>query len=350
MNGFVTINTIKRLGKKISMLAMLLLMTGYVAKAQQVNVTATLDSTLIFIGGQIDLKLEVSQPEGLLLNFPNFTDTITKNIEIVEKGEVDSVKIDNNRLVLTQLYRITSFDSGLHYIPPIQLEIIQQDAKNIAASNELSLMVINPFEDVDPEKGVMDIKAPIDAPFKISEVLGFIYLYGGIALALGLLIWLFIYLRKNRTEGVLSFIKPKPQEPAHVIALRELDKIKASKLWEHNRVKEFYTQVTDTIRNYIEKRYEQPAMEQTSQEIFDSLRTLDIGPKSMEQLRQVLELADLVKFAKFNPLPDENGISLINAYFFVNQTKKEEIKSLEEEKENMLAKEAEIGVNASHEK
>ncbi len=342
MNGFVTINTIKRFIIKISVLAMLLLTVGYTAKAQQVNVTATLDSAMIFIGGQIDLKLEVSQPEGLILNFPIFTDTITKNIEIVEKGEVDTAKIDNNRLVLTQLYRITSFDSGLHYIPPIQLEIIQQDARNIAASNELSLMVINPFEEVDPEKGVMDIKKPIDAPFKISEVLGFIYLYGGIALALGLLIWLFLYLRKNRTDSILSFIKPKPIEPAHVIALRELDKIKASKLWEHNRVKEFYTQVTDTIRNYIEHRYNQPAMEQTSQEIFDSLRTLDIGPKSMEQLRQVLQLADLVKFAKFNPLPDENGISLINAYFFVNQTKKEEVKSLEEEKENMLAKEADI--------
>ncbi|SMO42491.1 hypothetical protein SAMN06265379_101734 [Saccharicrinis carchari] len=347
MSGMVILNTMKRFGLKISFVAMLLSAMSFAMQAQQVNVTATLDSTMIVIGGQIDLKLEVSQPEGLIVNFPFFTDTITKNIEIVDKGGVDSMKIDNNRLVLSQLYRITSFDSGLHYIPPIQIEVIQQEAKNIASSNALSLMVVNPFKEVNPEKGVMDIKGPQEAPFKLSEVLHYIYLYGGIAIALALLIWLFLYLRNKHTKGGLSLIKAKPEEPAHIIALRELDKIKASKLWEHNRVKEFYTQVSDTIRNYIEKRYEKPAMEQTSQEIFDSLSKLEIGPKSMEQLKQVLELADLVKFAKFTPLPDENGISLMNAYFFVNQTKKEEIKPLEEEKEEMLAKEAETSITVS---
>ena len=318
-----------------------LLVFGLNAKAQQVNITATLDSTMILIGGQIDLKLEVSQPADLIVNFPHLTDTVTKNIEIVEKGDVDSLRMDNNRLVLSQLYRITSFDSGLHYIPPIEFEVIQNEVGNIAASNANSLMVVNPFKEVDPQKGVTDIKGPRDAPFKIAEIINYVYLYGGIALALGLIIWFILYLRKNRSEGGISLIKQKPQEPAHIIALRELDKIKESKLWEHNKVKEFYTQVSNTLREYIEHRYEAPALEQTSIEIFESLKELDVDKKSMEQLTQVLELSDLVKFAKFEPLPDENGLTLMNSYFFVNQTKKEEIKSLEEEKEEMLAKEAE---------
>lgn len=340
MTGFTLVKTIKRFSIK-SIAALFAVCTlATIANAQQVNITATLDSTMILIGGQIDLKLEVSQPNGLIVNFPHFTDTITKSIEVVEKGGIDSLILDNNRLVLSQMYRITSFDSGLHYIAPIEFEIIQQEVRNIAASNPLSLMVVNPFQGVDPEKGVMDIKGPQDAPFHISEVLAFIYLYGGIALGLGLLIWLFLYIRKNRNESGLSFIKSKPQEPAHIIALRELDKIKELKLWEHNKVKEFYTQVSNTIRIYIEHRYEKPALEQTSIEIFESLKSADLDKSSMEQLTQVLELADLVKFAKFEPLADENGLSLMNAYFFVNQTKKEEIKSLEEEKENMLKKEA----------
>ncbi|MGQ1786618.1 MULTISPECIES: hypothetical protein [unclassified Saccharicrinis] len=338
MNHITLVNRIKKINIKESLLAVLIAFASFSANAQQVNVTATLDSTMILIGGQIDLKLEVSQPSGVMVNFPHFTDTITKNVEIVERGQVDSLRLGNDRLVLSQLFRITSFDSGLHYIPPIEFEVIQNQVRNIAASNALSLMVVNPFKEVDPEKGVTDIKGPQDAPFKIAEVLDFIYLYGGIALALGLLIWLFLYLRKNRTEGGLSFVKAKPQEPAHIIALRELDKIKDSKLWEHNKVKEFYTQVSNTIRAYIEQRYEQSALEQTSIEIFDSLKSLDIDNKSMEQLTQVLELADLVKFAKFQPLADENGLTLLNAYFFVNQTKKEEIKTLEEEKVQMLAK------------
>lgn len=186
-----------------------------------------------------------------------------------------------------------------------------------------------------------DIKGPHGAPFKIEEILDLIYLYGGIALALGLLIWLFIYLRKKRNGEGRTFIKAKPKEPAHIIALRELDKIKDAKLWEHHKVKEFYTQVSNIIRAYIEHRYDQPAMELTSIEIFNAIKYLDIDKKSMEQLRQVLELADLVKFAKFDPLADENALTLMNAYFFVNQTKKEEMKTLEEVKETMLENNAE---------
>ncbi|GAF02348.1 hypothetical protein [Saccharicrinis fermentans] len=341
MKGLTLVITIKRFCLRILMVASLWVLLGYNAISQQVSVTATLDSAMILIGGQMDLKLEVSQPAGLLVNFPHLTDTITKNIEIVEKGQVDSLKLDNDRLVLSQLFRITSFDSGLHYIPPIEFEVIQNEVRNVAASNALSLMVVNPFKEVDPEKGVTDIKGPHGAPFKIEEILDLIYLYGGIALALGLLIWLFIYLRKKRNGEGRTFIKAKPKEPAHIIALRELDKIKDAKLWEHHKVKEFYTQVSNIIRAYIEHRYDQPAMELTSIEIFNAIKYLDIDKKSMEQLRQVLELADLVKFAKFDPLADENALTLMNAYFFVNQTKKEEMKTLEEVKETMLENNAE---------
>lgn len=350
MNRITLVKNIKQWSKQVGFVALFTLAVGVSAKAQEVSATATLDSTLIFIGGQIDLKLELSQPGDLQVNFPHFTDTITKNIEIIEKGGVDSLRMDNNRLVLSQLYRITSFDSGLHYIPPIEFEIIQNEVRNIAASNALSLMVVNPFQVVNPEDGVTDIKGPQDAPFKIVEILRYIYLYGGILLGLGLIVWLILYLRKNRTEGGLSFSKPKPTEPPHIIALRELDKIKESKLWEHDKVKEFYTEVSNTIRNYIEHRYEQPALEQTSIEIFDSLKSVDMDKTSMEQLTQILELADLVKFAKFQPLPDENGLTLMNSYFFVNQTKVEEIKTLEEEKEEFLAKESEAEEGDSDEK
>ena len=337
-------NMIKRFNIKTLAAGVALLSLGYASSisAQNVNVTATLDSTMIFIGGQIDLKLEISQPNNISINFPLLTDTITKNIEIVEKGDIDTLNIDNERLVLTQLFRVTSFDSGLHYISPLEFEIIDGESRKIAASNALSLMVVNPFQEVDPEKGVIDIKGPIDAPFKIAEIINYIYLYGGILLALGLLIWLYLYYRKNKIHKDTFFKKPKPTEPAHIIALRELDKIKESKLWEHDRVKEFYTEVSNTIRNYIEHRYESPALEQTSIEILNSLKShKEIDKKSMEQLKQVLELSDLVKFAKFTPLADENGLSLMNSYFFVNQTKVDEIKTLEEEKQIMLEKDNE---------
>ena len=325
----------------IIVLAMLLLclFPFTTTNAQNINASATLDSTTILIGGQIDLKLEVSLPNGTMVNFPTFNDTITSNIEIVEKGGIDSLKLDNNRIVLSQIFRITSFDSGLHYIPPIKFEILDGELKKVADTDPLSLMVVNPFKEVDPQKGMFDIKGVQDTPFKLSEILNYIYLFGGIILVIALAIWGFIYFR-NRKKGEGSiFIKAKPDEPPHVIALRELDKIKSAKLWENNKVKEFYTSVSNTLRFYIENRYHLPAMEQTSHEILkDIKKNTNIDKPILEQLTQVLELSDLVKFAKFEPLPDEHALSLMNAYFFVDKTKENIIKSLEEEKEALMEK------------
>ncbi len=308
--------------------------------AQNVNASATLDSTTILIGGQIDLKIEVSQPEGIKINFPVFNDTITKNIEIVEKGEIDSIKLENNRLILSQLYRITSFDSGLHYIPPIKFEVFDGELKKTVDTDPLSLNVVNPFEDVNPEKGIMDIKGVQDSPFKLSEIVEYIYLGLGIILVIALAVWLYLYYKKKKQGSGNIFIKAKPDEPAHVIAIRELDKIKASKLWENNKIKEFYTSVSITLREYIENRFTLPALEQTSIEILSELKKSDqIDKEVYKHLNQILELSDLVKFAKFEPLPDEHAMTIMNAYFFVEKTKENIIKSLDEEKEIMLDKE-----------
>ncbi len=308
-----------------------------IINAQNVSASATLDSTTILIGGQIDLKIEVSQPKGAKINFPVFNDTITSNIEIVEKGEVDTINIDNERIVLSQLYRITSFDSGLHYIPPIKFELFDGELKSTVDTDPLSLMVVNPFKEVNPEKGMFDIKGIQDAPFKLSEILEYIYISIGILLLIGLAIWGYLYYKKKHKGGEKVFVKTKPDEPAHVIAIRELDKIKEAKLWENNKVKEFYTSVSNILREYIENRYEIPALEQTSIEILtDIKKSGKLDKEVFEQLNQVLELSDLVKFAKFEPLPDEHALSLMNAYFFIEKTKENIIKSLEQEKEIML--------------
>jgi hypothetical protein len=111
-------------------------------------------------------------------------------------------------------------------------------------------------------------------------------------------------------------------EPAHVIALRNLDLLKEAKLWQQGQVKQYYTNLTDIIRIYIEQRFEVPAMEQTSDEILASLRKIAIEDEScFAALKEILLLADLVKFAKALPLPNENESNILNAYLFVNHTK-----------------------------
>ncbi len=328
---------------------MFILLTGMapIANAQNVSVSATMDSTQIYIGGQIDFKLQLSQPQDMELGFPLLTDTITGNIEIVRANELDTINSDNGRFLIEQCFRITSFDSGLHYIPPIVFEEASQKLGKAIQTEPMALMVYNPFAEVDPQKGIVDIKQPMHAPFHLSELYKYmIWVFGFILLAMIVTIIIVKYFGKK--EPGMIFSKPKPVIPPHIKALESLDKIKQEKLWQHHRIKEYYSEVTDTLRHYIEERFQIRAMEQTSDEILDAFKGVELNDtKSMDNLRQILLTSDLVKFAKHEPLPDENDLSMINAYFFVNQTKREELKTLAEEKEAMLQREAEA-VNESN--
>ncbi|WP_462317242.1 hypothetical protein [Marinilabilia sp.] len=314
------------------------------SRAQDFSVSATPDSTLMVIGGQMDLTLEVAQPPNIDVVFPQFKDTITKSIEIVEAIGPDTTQIDPNRILVKKVFRITSFDSGLHYIPPMEFELASAELASKKKTRSIGLMVANPFENVDPQKGITDIKAPRETPFILAELLRFLpWILGGLVVLLLIAAGIWFYVkRQNPLKGL---IKEKPKDPPHVVALRELDHIKSEKLWQKGQVKEFYSELTDVLREYLEERYNIPAPEQITSEIMTSLKSVDLpDDKVTEKIQQVLELADLVKFAKMEPLPDENDLSLMNAYFFVNQTKYEEPKSTEEQAIEYKEKEAEQNV------
>ena len=121
---------------------------------------------------------------------------------------------------------------------------------------------------------------------------------------------------------MIPFTQPeKPKLPPYEQAIKELDEIKQLKLWQQGKEKEYFTSITDTLRRYLVDRFGVNAMEKTSAEILDRVKSVDEIVPAYDKLEQVLKLADYVKFAKFRPLPDENDLSLMNAYFFVNQTK-----------------------------
>lgn len=338
--------------KRISMIRSLILIvtlnlvTGLgmpdTVNGQNVSVSASLDSTLMVIGGQMNLTLEVTQPAGLAVMLPVFTDTITKNIEVVEVGKPDTTIQNNNLINISQVIRVTSFDSGLHYIPPIAFEYKRGELVEKQTTNPLALMVVNPFENVDPEKGVFDIKQPINTPFSFAELLKYLnwavaFMLFSSLLVLAIHWWL---KRKNPIKNLL--FKNKPKDPPHVTALRELEKIKNEKAWQKGLVKQFYSQLTDVLRIYLEERYQFPAMEKTTDEILKSLKEVELpDDKLLAKMKKILETADLAKFAKYEPLPDENDLSLIGAFFFVNQTKLEEIKSLEDAAKETLQNEKE---------
>lgn len=169
-------------------------------------------------------------------------------------------------------------------------------------------------------KGPIDIKTPYEAPVTFKEIAPWIF---GTILVAGLLFLIWYALRKRKDNQPFFAIPQKPKEPAHVIALRELDRIKEEKIWQQGKTKRYYSELTTVLRQYINDRFDIQAMEQTSEETiaaFKYRRSL-MDEKSFENLQRILSNADLVKFAKYEPLPDENNMALVDSYFFVNQTK-----------------------------
>jgi hypothetical protein len=300
-------------------------------QAQQVTVKASIDSTHILIGDQLKLLLEIEKPKDLNVQFPQVPDTFSSKIEVVNRSKVDTVKLDNkDRVKLTQSLYITSFDSGRHQIPPFYFRMKNGQVLDSAATRELMFQVHG--MKIDTTKGPVDIKTVYGAPVTLKEVTPYIL---GIILLAAIIFFILYYIRWKK-KNVPLFAKPeKPAEPAHIIALRELDRIKTQKLWQQEKLKQYYSEVSDTIRTYIQNRFEIPAMEQTSGEtigVFKQQKDLVDG-KTLDQLQHILSLADLVKFAKYTPLPDDNNLTLMNAYFFVNQTKKEVAKAPEKPEE-----------------
>lgn len=308
-------------------LIVLLLGSIHTLQAQQVTVKASIDSTHILIGDQLKLLLEIEKPKDLKVQFPQVPDTFSSKIEVVNRSKVDTFKLDNKeRIRLTQSLFITSFDSGRHQIPPFYFRMKNGQVLDSAATRELMFQVHG--MKIDTAKGPVDIKTVYAAPVSLKEVMPYIL---AIILLAAIIFFIFYYIRWKKKNVPLFAKQEKPAEPAHVIALRELDRIKTQKLWQQEKLKQYYSEVSDTIRIYIQNRFDIPAMEQTSSEtlgIFKQQKAL-VEDNTRDQLQHILSLADLVKFAKYTPLTDDNNQTLMNAYFFVNQTKKEELKAPE---------------------
>jgi hypothetical protein len=293
--------------------------------AQKITVNARLDSTVLKIGDQAHLTFEVSQQPNMKVSMPIFSDTIIGGLEIVEPYKSDTVKSPDGHILVSQHYVVTAFEDSLLYIPAYPF-VVNGDT---VWSKSLSLKVVQPFKIDTTTQQIADIKPVMDPKFDWMELLIILLVVLGIH---GLIvIGLIIYRKYFKKQPVLDLKSQELLLPAHVVALNYLDKIKQEKYWQQGRSKEYHTELTDVLRAYIERMYYINCMEMTSEEILDQFRLMRLEQKSVYQsLQQILKLADLVKFAKWDATPDEHELSLMNAYLFVNQTKIEEVKPLEE--------------------
>ncbi len=291
------------------------------ASAQNVQAEAKIDQTTIRIGDQTKLHLVVHQPAGVHVDFPKLADTLTGKVQIVGVGKPDTTtdKNDSKNITIDQSYTITGFDAGTYTIPPFTFGTSGGALK----TNELTLQVAT--VKVDTTKGIYDIKQPLAVSYTFFDWLKDNWFFVALALlAILFVIWLIRYLRKRPKNEPVIQITRQPVLLPHQAALSKLKELRDKKLWQQGDVKQYHSELTDIIREYMEKRYGIKAHEKTTDEIFAGLKYLDITEENRTLLWQMLKLADLVKFAKEKPLPPDNEQSMDNAINFVLKTQQAE--------------------------
>lgn len=283
----------------------------------QVTVRATIDSSSILIGEQTRIRLELSQDKGKAVLMPVFEKLIMPGIELIKASKADTTELDNGRIRIDLSYLVTSFDSGLYYIPPFKVVL----EKDTFASNQLGLKVMTfPVDTV--KKQIYDIKTVFSPEFVWAD---YHFMVMSILLALFLLVMgIYAYLRRKKNKPFLINLRKEPELPPHIKAVNELEHIKQEKLWQQGREKDYHTRLTDVLRVYLHDRFGLNALEMTSAEILEVLGSKPEAQSVYRQLKDVMELSDFVKFAKFYPVAEENERSMMNALLFINSTTPED--------------------------
>jgi hypothetical protein len=258
-------------------------------------------------------------PDSTVLAFPQVANPFMQDVLALPMWQVDTVKVqkikaDNSRLLdIRAAISIQPFEEGTYELPPLFVQRIHKDGT--VDTLQFDRQTIQVFTmPVDTATYIPhDLRKQAGYPLTASEVMP--WLMGIWALALlviGLIAWL--RSRRRNADG------PAFREPAHITALRKLDKYRGDKFWAPDKQKQFYSGVTDALREYIVSRYGVGAMEMTTAEIFEGLRGTDIPVDLYEEMKDLFERADFVKFAKYVASPEDNATVLPQAVRFVTST------------------------------
>lgn len=310
-------------------------------------VSASIDSTTLMIGDQTDLHLQVTHDANEQVAWPSFGETLQEGIEIVDKTIVDTTTLPDGRLRMDQYLTLTSFKDSLFSIEPIAIA----SGEDTFWTDPMALNIIQPFE-VDSSLAITDIKDIEKAPIWWWGIFRWVLLALAVVLAFAGAYYGVMWYRKHRKPEEEP-INPELLRPADEVALEKLDEIKAQKIWKDGKVKEYQTELTDVVREYISRRFDVQSTEKTSDETLREMETILVkgqgevrrtdvrctkeeGKSLYERLKKMLQTADLVKFAKWQTTPDENEQALSTAYDFVNETKEVQSDDVQSTKEEDL--------------
>lgn len=349
------------------LLGLLMLLGIGTARADRPTFTAHFSKDSVEVGDQVEFILDIEKDRATEIGIPDFDGNPTPEeveqrskalqqistfkeydedrLELIEDYPIDTIKVDGRRLHLRKRYRLAVMETGDMHLRPTILyfeknrdvpdTIYAQDTLTLSVAryndlDTLSFLVADPMSQqgfkvdsllASKQLRTDGITTQKDLPFKLIEIRDYL-IYGIAALIiLALVIWfiasmLYRYMRRRETE-----VRVIPKLPAHIVANKALVELHNRKLWQNGKFKQYYTSLTSIIRVYIYDRWGVSALELTTDEIIEALKPIDIPLESRMSLVALLRTADMVKFAKAEPEPDENEESYIRAYYFVENTK-----------------------------
>jgi hypothetical protein len=281
------------------------------ALAQEPKLSARADSSHYRIAEWVILHVEAEFPNLVQSIGPAVKDSLGP-FEVL-KVDTAELRHDNGQQRQGWTFRLITFDTGNVFISPIPFgyKTAGDTLWRTAFTNPVFLSIAGVT--VDPKGDIKDIKPPLDAPWKFEDVLP--YLIALVCLALATAAYLYYRKRKRHREEALAPPRPAiPPGEAAIVALRILED---KRLWQRGKIKEYYSEVTEIVRRFLEDQFGMLALESTSDEIMQQLKPLSPAQPLVNQFRSFFTTADLVKFAKYEPTPMEHDNELRWAYEFV---------------------------------
>lgn len=280
----------------------------------------------ILIADQLDYGFTLKNvAEGTSFALPDYRNTpMDSLLALIRPWKIDTLKVRKPGKGRAAAYdieasiRIAAFDEGTYRLPPLAAVRLEKGVADTLLF-EAKEMEVHTLPVDTATFQVHDLKGQIRYPVTFKEALPYI----GAGLAAGLLLALIIWAILK--YGPRSKEAEKKREPAHIVALRALDAYRGSKWWAPERQKAFYSGITDILRAYIAARYDFGAKEMTTGEIFTALKRTDLTAALYEELKQLFELSDFVKFAKLTVADEENAGTVPLAVRFVTETYQTEI-------------------------
>jgi LPXTG-motif cell wall-anchored protein len=307
----------------VRLLLLTLLLLPRFVFAQTIEAEALTDSSSYLVGDYITLKVELKYDKGIKVFFPSVVDSI-KSLEFISQKPTVKEESDGKILEIHTLV-FSKYDSGSVTIPAIPIKY------SVGADTVKSIIKTRPFKieiqtiQVDPRGKIQDVKPPVKIPFPWWWILLILL---GIILLGGAAYW--FWKKKKHGEEETRIVK-KIVVPPDKLALQRLYELEEKKLWQQGKIKQYHTELTEIIRKYFEERFHILAMESTSNEIIEKLKTIREAESILDVVREFFENADLVKFAKFEPMPSVNEAMMKQAYEIVRKTRLEREEASAEE-------------------